>query len=52
MLGEMRVQRQRHGSFRNFFGDEEIALAITEIEILALKMERLRIGAGADFLGA
>src|SRR5208283_2232444 len=38
MFGEMGVQRQRHSALSDFLGDEEIALAIAEIEIVALQM--------------
>jgi len=35
------MQRQRHRSFRDLLGHEEIAFAVAEIEVVALQMQGL-----------
>ena len=46
----MGVERQRHGAVGDLLGDQQVAAAITEIEIMSLQMQRMAVGGRLDLL--
>src|SRR6266702_5778739 len=47
---QMGMERQRDGAIRHLLGDEEVAAAIAEIEIVPLQMQRIAVGGGFHLL--